>query len=67
MHGGQVQRQQRGRPKSCPRYFMEDKAYNSEAIRKALRRRGITPIIPQRRNEKRRLCFNRGLYRERNP
>lgn len=66
MRGGQVKRQGRGRPKSRPRYFMGDKAYSSEAMRKALQRRGITPIIPQRHNEKQRLRFNRGLYRERN-
>ena len=66
MRGGQVKRQGRGRPKSRPRYFIGDKAYSSQAIRKQLQRRGITPIIPQRRNEKPRLRFNRGLYRERN-
>lgn len=66
MRGGLVLRQGRGRPKSRPRYFMGDKAYSSEAMRKALQQRGITPIVPQRRNEKQRLRFNRGLYRERN-
>jgi transposase len=66
MRGGQVKRQGRGRPKSRPRYFLGDKAYSSEAMRKALQRRGITPIIPQRHNEKQRLRFNRGLYQERN-
>jgi transposase len=66
MRGDQVKRQGRGRPKSRPRYFMGDKAYSCEAMRKALQRRGITPIIPQRHNEKQRLRFNRGLYRERN-
>jgi hypothetical protein len=57
MRGGQVKRQGRGRPESRPRYFMGDKAYSSEAMRKALQRRGITPIIPQRHNEKQRLRF----------
>ncbi len=66
MQGGKVKRAGRGRPKSRPRYFLGDKAYSSSAVRQELRRCGITPVIPQRRNEKRRCRFNRGLYRERN-
>jgi len=66
LQGGQVKRLRRGRPKSRPRYFMGDKAYSSAAMRRELRRRGITPVIPRRSNEQRRERFNRGLYRERN-
>ena len=66
MQAGKVKRIGRGRPKSRPRYFLGDKAYSSEDMRRELRRRGITPVIPRRRNEKRCDRFNRGLYRERN-
>ena len=47
MQGGQVKGVGRGRPKSRPRYFMGDKAYSSESMRRHLRRRGITPVIPR--------------------
>lgn len=43
-----------------------DKAYSSQNIRKLLRPKGTTPVIPKRSNQKRRSRFNRGLYRERN-
>jgi transposase len=66
MQAGKVKRIGCGRPKSRPRYFLGDKAYSSEVIRRELRRRGITPVIPRLRNEKRCDRFNRGLYRERN-
>ena len=64
--GGKVKRIGRGRPKFRFRYFLGDKAYSSEAIRRKLRKRGITPIIPRKSNEKRHQRFNKGLYRERN-
>ncbi|OLT60059.1 IS5 family transposase [Moorena bouillonii PNG] len=63
---GKVKRQGRGRPKSRFRYFLGDKGYSSKTIREKLRRRGTTPIIPRKSNEKKRERFNRGLYRERN-
>jgi hypothetical protein len=34
MRGGQVKRQGRGRPKSCPRYFIGDKAYSTGLTQK---------------------------------
>ncbi len=46
--------------------FWGTKLTVEKAVRQELRRRGITPVIPQRRNEKRCFRFNRGLYRERN-
>lgn len=64
--GGKVKRQKRGRPKHRSRYLMGDKAYSSQEIRQLLRRKGTTPVIPKRSNQKRRGRFNRGLYRERN-
>lgn len=64
--GGKVKRQQRGKRKHRSRYLVGDKAYSSQNIRKLLRRKGTTPVIPKRSNQKRRSRFNRGLYRERN-
>lgn len=64
--GGKVNRPGRGRAKQRPRFFVGDKAYDSQSIRHALRRQGTTPIIPKRKNAKRKPRFNRGLYRERN-
>lgn len=58
MQGGQVKRVGRGRPKIRPRYFMGDKAYSSATMRRELCRRGITPIIPRRANEKCHSRFN---------
>ena len=48
------------------RYLVGDKAYSSQKIRQLLRRKGTTPVIPKRSNQKRLGRFNRGLYRERN-
>jgi transposase len=66
LEGGKVKRQGRGRPKSRFRYFLGDKAYSSQNIRQKLRKKGATPIIPRKSNERKRERFNRGLYRERN-
>ena len=63
---GKVKRKGRGRPKSRFRYFLGDRAYSSQYIRQKLRKKGTTPIIPRKSNEKKRERFNRGLYRERN-
>ncbi len=64
--GGKVKRRGRGRPKSRFRYFLGDKAYSSQEIREKLRKKGVTPIIPRKSNERKRERFNKGLYRERN-
>lgn len=64
--GGKLKRRAQGRPKQRPRYFLGDKAYDSQAIRRILRRQGTTPVIPKRKNAKHKPRFNRGLYRERN-
>ena len=50
--------QQRGRPRTRPKALVADKAYDSHACRKRLRRRGLKPTIPtferrQRRRPKR--------------
>ena len=61
-----VKRLGRGRPKQRPRYLLGDKAYDAQSIRRTLRRQHTTPVIPKRKNAKRKPRFNRGLYRERN-
>ena len=38
--------QPRGRPRQRPRQMVADKGFASAAFRTALRRRGITPVIP---------------------
>jgi transposase len=50
--------QRRGRPRTRPRALVADRAYDSQALRQRLRRRGIKPTIPsfarrQRRKPKR--------------
>ena len=50
--------QRRGRPRTRPKALVADRAYDSQAIRQRLRRRGIKPTIPtverrQRRRPKR--------------
>jgi transposase len=42
----------RGRPKSRPRELVADKGYDSDPFRRALRKRGIKPCIPLRKNRK---------------
>jgi hypothetical protein len=58
---GKVKRSQ-GRPKQRPRYFLGDKAYDSQAIRQTLPSQGTTLVIPKRKNALRKPRFNRGLY-----
>ena len=41
----------RGRPRKRPAKLHADKAYDSQALRAALRRRGITPCLARRRIE----------------
>ena len=47
--------QPRGRPRTRPQELVADKAYDSQAFRRSLRRRGIKPTIPTfaRRDRKR--------------
>ena len=76
MGTGWIRRLGRGRPRLKPDRRTADKAYSSGVIRAALRRRGITPVIPTRRgitpviptksNERRDPAFDRTAYRERN-
>ncbi|MGP3992077.1 IS5 family transposase [Streptomyces sp. 3N207] len=40
-----------GRPRTTPTMLLGDKAYSSRAIRAALKARGITAVIPERRDQ----------------
>ena len=55
-----------GRPRLRPGKLVADKAYGSKAFKASLRRRGIQPVIPRKRNQKRGRPHNAELYRERN-
>jgi transposase len=45
-----VPRQGRGRPKTRPKKLIGDKAYDSDQLRQSLARRGISLLVPFRRN-----------------
>jgi transposase len=55
-----------GRGRRRPTKLVGDKAYSSRSIRLALRKRGITPVIPTKANERRQPDFDREAYRQRN-
>jgi transposase len=63
---GAVKRPGRGRPKLRPQRVAGDKGYSSRTARRELRRRGIGPVIPRKRDERRAGRFDRAAYRERN-
>jgi transposase len=66
MRQGAVKRPGRGRPKRRPRRLVADKAYDSQTIRRDLRRQGIRYTIPYRSQQRRRGSFDQTLYRLRN-
>jgi transposase len=66
LDGGAIRRPGRGRPRLRPRRVAGDKAYSSPPARRRLRRRGIRPVIPTRRDQPRRPDFDRDAYRQRN-
>ena len=63
---GAIRRPGRGRPRLRPPRVAGDKGYSSPTARHRLRRRGIVPVIPSKRNQKRQRRFDRAAYRERN-
>ena len=63
---GAIRRIGRGRPRLRPAKVAGDKAYSSQSIRRALRKRGIVPVIPTKDNEPRQPGFDREAYRQRN-
>jgi transposase len=66
MEQGAVRRCGRGRPRLRPTRLAGDKGYSSPTVRRYLRRRGITPVIPTLSTQPRHPCFDRPAYRERN-
>lgn len=53
MQQGATPSGKRGRPRLRPRRLVADKAYGSRPFKRHLRRRGIQPVIPRKRNQKR--------------
>jgi hypothetical protein len=45
---------------------LADKAYDADRIRDLIQRQGATPNIPPKSNRRRKPCFSKRLYRERN-
>lgn len=66
MRQGAIRTGKRGRPRIRPQRVVADKAYGSRKFKRFLRRRGIQPVIPRKRNQKRGRPHNATLYRERN-
>ncbi len=53
-------------PEQKPKALLADKAYDTDAIRADLKRRGIKAVIPPKSNRKVMIRYNKRLYRERN-
>ena len=66
MQQGAIRSGKRGRPRVRPQRMLADKAYGSRQFKRFLRQRGIQPVIPRQRNQKRGRPHNASLYRERN-
>jgi transposase len=66
MDAGAVRRPRRGRPRLRPRRLAGDRGYSSPAARRRIRRRGIRPVIPTRKDQRRLPGFDREAYRRRN-
>ena len=55
-----------GRPRTRPKKLAGDKGYSYPAVRAYLRRRGILPVIPTRKDQRANPRFDRATYRQRN-
>lgn len=66
MEQGQIRLSGPGRPRIRPHRIIGDKAYNSQALRSYLRRRGIRYTIPRKSNQRSQGRFDKALYRQRN-
>jgi transposase len=53
-------------PERAPDALLADKAYDSDAIRDDLKKRGIKAVIPAKSNRKVVIRYNKRLYRQRN-
>ena len=47
------------------KYLLGDKGYDADALRRALSEAGATPVIPDRRNRKRTIQYDKRRYRDR--
>ena len=47
------------------RYLLGDKGYDADRLRRSLRDPGATPVIPERRNRKRTIRYDKQRYRGR--
>ena len=52
-----------GAPRRLPRALAGDKGYSYTSVRAWLKRRGVRPIIPTRKDQPRQRTFPRALYR----
>jgi IS5 family transposase len=50
----------------APKALLADKAYDTDSIRNDLRKRRIKAVIPPKVNRKRKIRYDKTLYRERN-
>lgn len=66
MQQGAISSGKPGHPRLRPRKLVADKAYGSRQFKRPLRQRGIRPVIPRKRNQKRGRPHDAILYRERN-
>lgn len=53
-------------PEQAPDALLADKAYDTDAIREDLKKRGIKPVIPPKSNRKATIRYSKRLYRQRN-
>lgn len=53
-------------PERAPGALLADKAYDSDAIRDDLKKRGIKAVIPPKSNRTVAIRYNKRLYRQRN-
>ena len=53
-------------PEQAPDALLADKAYDTDAIRDDLKKRGIKPVIPPKSNRKATIRYSKRLYRQRN-
>ena len=63
---GALRTGRRGRPRWKPAAVIADKAYSAAWLLDALRRKGITPVIPSRSDQPDNPDFDKEAYRDRN-
>lgn len=48
------------------KHVIADKGYDSDDLRKFIRKRGAKPVIPSRKNRKKKRRYNKKIYKTRN-